>query len=192
MDNHVSAIVGTAAVISAAQGVDITASSDAELMLAALTIAAAGGSAAVGGTLTVVVVNTVTLAEVGNGAQITSSNGSVLVGAYAYDRLINVLAAASAAGGGTSVAGTLGVLIDLNQPRRASGPARSSARWAIFPLRAGQDLAVRSCRGAFPPRATTPSARRSASMALAHDSGADRAGRAADLHGRQRARAGAR
>ncbi|MEN6634431.1 MAG: hypothetical protein ABFC56_01110, partial [Clostridiaceae bacterium] len=115
MDNHVSSIVGNDAAITAGQDITISAISEAKLMLAALSIAAAGGSAAVGGTMAVVVVNTVTKAEVGNGAHLTSTAGSILVNAGSYDQLINVLAAATAATGGTAVAGTLGVLIALNQ-----------------------------------------------------------------------------
>lgn len=56
------------------------------------------------------VTNTETLAQVKTGAHLTSTNGAVGVNAASKDKLIDVLAAASASGGGTSVAATLGVL----------------------------------------------------------------------------------
>ncbi|HWP21633.1 MAG TPA: hypothetical protein VN417_02730 [Candidatus Cryosericum sp.] len=115
MDNHVSSIVGASALISAGSDIAILASAKANLLIAALSLAGSGSATAVGGTLAVVVNNTVTLAEVENAAHLTSTNGAITVCALSEDEFINVLAAASVSGGGTAVAGTLGVLIALNQ-----------------------------------------------------------------------------
>jgi len=115
MDNHVSSTVGEYAVITAGSDVAIGAKAESELMLIALSISASGGKAAVGGTIVVIITNTVVLTEIGSHARLTGTAGAVSVSAESSDKLIDVLAAASAAGGGTSVAGTLGVLIALNQ-----------------------------------------------------------------------------
>ncbi|MEN6340037.1 MAG: hypothetical protein ABFD03_07915, partial [Clostridiaceae bacterium] len=115
MDNHISSIVGENASISAGSDISVNASAEANLLLVALSVAGSGSQTAVGGTLVVVVTNTETLAQVKTGAHLTSTNGAVGVNAASKDKLIDVLAAASASGGGTSVAATLGVLIALSK-----------------------------------------------------------------------------
>ncbi len=192
MDNHVSSLVGASARITAGSDIDVLASAKANLLLAALSFAGSGSATAVGGTLAVVVTNTITLAEVKAAARLTSTNGSITVSALSEDEFINVLAAASVSGGGTAVAGTLGVLIALNQTSaKIDDGAILSGKNDVSLLSFGKTgCSCSACRSAR--QARTPWARPSAYACSSATSKRCRRKRKADFFGGQRAGAGKR
>ncbi|MGF7003762.1 hypothetical protein M2149_002167 [Lachnospiraceae bacterium PFB1-21] len=113
-NNKVSATVGPKTSISVIGDVDILALLDTFLMLGSFSVSGSGGSVAAGGTVAVIVTNNKVLSEIGEGATITSTHGSVNIKAASKESLVSALAALSASTG-KGVAGTLSVLVANSQ-----------------------------------------------------------------------------
>ncbi|MDL2318393.1 hypothetical protein LJC74_04855 [Eubacteriales bacterium OttesenSCG-928-A19] len=111
LKNDVQALVGASAILEAAGNVDIVATNRMDMSLIAVSLAASTGKVAAGGTVAVVITKNTTIANVGADASITAG-ARALVSATGDERVLTVLASASAVvGGNVSAAGAIGVLI---------------------------------------------------------------------------------
>ncbi|MBQ9827063.1 MAG: hypothetical protein IJM62_00105, partial [Lachnospiraceae bacterium] len=112
IDNLAEASVGAGTVITARDDVRIMSSVDTNEVLVSLSAAGGAGDVAVGATVAVVLDNAEATTKIGKAARLESLAGSVTVESKNYERLINVLASASAAPAGkAAAAGSIGVLI---------------------------------------------------------------------------------
>ena len=111
MKNRSNALIGKQVSITADGNVTVKALQNSELYLIAASAAVSGSRTAAGGTLNVTVNGTEANVTVNDGTTIRSEKGSVVLNADTKEKLISVLASASAALGGTGAAGVLSVLV---------------------------------------------------------------------------------
>ena len=136
-NNNAKASVGEGSSVSAAGDVAIRSAVESEILLVSLSVAGGHSKVAVGGTIAVVVNKAKAATDVGSGSTVESTNGSVALSTDNHEKIINVLASASAAPGGeVSVAGTLGVLV--------SGTAADTTVGDGASLLAKKDVSVRT------------------------------------------------
>ena len=86
------------------------------MMLLSVSAAVGSGSAAVGGTVDVIVNDAETRTDIGHGAELKTTEGDLKLDADYTGQIISVIASASASpSDSTTVAGSLGVMVDLTE-----------------------------------------------------------------------------
>ncbi|NCB91906.1 MAG: hypothetical protein EOM40_04945, partial [Clostridia bacterium] len=120
LQNEVIARVDDNVTINANGDVLIHAGFDSNLILVAASISGTTGQTAVGGTINVIVTQGAVRALLGNGVHITAKNGDLTLSAATKEKMISVLASASASSGG-SVAGVISVFVSGSTTQAKAG-----------------------------------------------------------------------
>ena len=105
--------VADGATICAYNDLSVRALSDSKLVIVAVAVSVGGSSAAVGATITVNVFSRQAKATVGDNTTLTAEQGTILIEALANDSNI-IVALAAGASKGQGIAGTIPVVVSLN------------------------------------------------------------------------------
>ena len=113
-ESRAKAAIGNRAKLNAKGDVDVKANNNADMILGSLNVTlqnSGGGAVAAGGTVAVCVSDTKAEASVGNGSELTSSQGAVRVKADNDELIVSFLNSTSVASEAASGAGTINVLV---------------------------------------------------------------------------------
>jgi len=140
MENDVLSRFGKGVIRTRSGDVNISAKADTYLLMPSLSVSVSGGKAAVGGTISVIVAGSRTIADVFAGAELISA-GAAAISAAAKDKFVSALGSVSAAPSGSgAVAAAVNVLVATAETRAKVGDGATVSAAGNAAITAESDL----------------------------------------------------
>lgn len=140
MENDVLSRFGKGVIRTRSGDVNISAKADTYLLMPSLSVSVSGGKAAVGGTISVIVAGSRTIADVLAGAELISA-GAAAISAVAKDKFVSALGSVSAAPSGSgAVAAAVNVLVATAETRAKVGNGATVSAAGNAAITAESDL----------------------------------------------------